>query len=106
MIWKSFCRQFSHYAKEVYRVDAGDASCTEEAGVVDSGGQGLLEVLHGAYDAFLGKELITVPNKDKCRNKDDQSGCTAREADIKFGYCTEFIIMTDKAFTEADEMEF
>ncbi len=29
----------------------------KEAGVVDSGGQGLLEVLKGAYDGFLGKEL-------------------------------------------------
>ena len=69
----------------------------KEAGVVDSGGQGLLEVIRGAYDAFLGKEIDytsieTVPGTKMV--KPDQQA----EADIKFGYCTEFIIMTEKPF--------
>lgn len=77
----------------------------KEAGVVDSGGQGLLEVISGAYDAFLGKEVdysaiqpaggVTVTKV----NAEDT-------ADIKFGYCTEFIILTEKEFTEADEHDF
>ncbi|HJA12210.1 MAG TPA: DAK2 domain-containing protein [Candidatus Mediterraneibacter merdipullorum] len=77
----------------------------KEAGVVDSGGQGLLEVLRGAYDAFLGKEIdytaIEAGSAAKMVKPDQQAA-----ADIKFGYCTEFIIMTDKPFTDADETEF
>ena len=77
----------------------------KEAGVVDSGGQGLVEVLHGAYDAFMGKEIdytaIEAGQAAKMVKPDQQA-----EADIKFGYCTEFIIMTEKEFTEKDETEF
>ena len=77
----------------------------KEAGVVDSGGQGLLEVLKGAYDAFLGKEIdysqiapSTSVNMTKISAETN--------AEIKFGYCTEFIIMTEKEFTDNDEREF
>ena len=77
----------------------------KEAGVVDSGGQGLLEVIRGAYDAFLGKEIdytaIEAGPGTKMVKPDQQA-----EADIKFGYCTEFIIMTEKPFTAKDETEF
>ena len=76
----------------------------KEAGVVDSGGQGLMVVLEGAYDAFMGKEI----------NLEFEAGETAKvvkispqaEADIKFGYCTEFIIVLNKEFTEDDERSF
>ena len=77
----------------------------KEAGVVDSGGQGLLEVLKGAYDAFLGKEI----DYSKIAPSTGKSNVKANSdvpADIKFGYCTEFIIMTEKEFTEKDEREF
>ena len=77
----------------------------KEAGVVDSGGQGLVEILHGAYDAFSGKEIdysaIDAGEGTKMVKPSQQA-----EADIKFGYCTEFIIMTDKPFTSKDETEF
>ena len=77
----------------------------KEAGVVDSGGQGLLEVIKGAYDAFLGKEI------DYSAIKPGASAGTAKvsteePADIKFGYCTEFIILLEKNFTENDELQF
>lgn len=74
----------------------------KEAGVVDSGGQGLLEVLKGAYDAFLGKEIdySTIASSSKA-GMTRISAETA--AEIKFGYCTEFIIMAEKQFTEEDE---
>ena len=77
----------------------------KEAGVVDSGGQGLLEVLKGAYDAFLGKEIDyskIAPSTSKSTLKVNNDV----PADIRFGYCTEFIIMTEKEFTEKDEREF
>ena len=77
----------------------------KEAGVVDSGGQGLLEVIRGAYDAFLGKEIDYTAIEAGQGTKMVKPGQQA-EADIKFGYCTEFIIMTEKPFTDHDETEF
>ena len=77
----------------------------KEAGVVDSGGQGLLEVMNGAYDAFLGKEIDYRAIEASSETTMVKPGAQA-QADIKFGYCTEFIIMTEKEFTEKDETEF
>ncbi|WP_122642857.1 DAK2 domain-containing protein [Luxibacter massiliensis] len=77
----------------------------KEAGVVDSGGQGLLEVLKGAYDAFLGKEIDYSAIEASSGTVMVKPGAQA-EADIKFGYCTEFIIMAEKEFSEKDETEF
>ena len=77
----------------------------KEAGVVDSGGQWLLQVLKGAYDAFCGKEVdysVIEPSTGVTVNKVNAEDT----ADIKFGYCTEFIILTEKEFTEDDEREF
>ncbi len=77
----------------------------KEAGVVDSGGQGLIEVLKGAYDAFLGKEVdytAIEPGTSSSATKVN----TEAAADIKFGYCTEFIILLEKEFTEKDEVAF
>ena len=72
---------------------------------MDSGGQGLLEVIRGAYDAFLGKEIDYTAIEAGSGTKMVKPGQQA-EADIKFGYCTEFIIMTEKPFTDKDETEF
>ena len=77
----------------------------KEAGVVDSGGQGLLEVMKGAYDAFLGKEIdysAIAPSTGTGMTKISAE----TNVEIKFGYCTEFIIMAEKLFTEKDEQEF
>ncbi len=76
----------------------------KEAGVVDSGGQGLMEVIKGAYDAFLGKELdLTIKGAPAPKITTANTGDAA---DIKFGYCTEFIIMLEKKYTMEDEKEF
>ncbi len=76
----------------------------KEAGVVDSGGQGLLEVMKGAFDAFLGKELdLTIKGAPAPKLNAVNTG---EAADIKFGYCTEFIIMLEKNYTMDDEKEF
>ena len=80
----------------------------KQAGVVDSGGQGLMQILRGALDGFLGKEIpvddIVQPKKTEEPVAMDRS--QIETADIKFGYCTEFIIMTEQPFTEYDEMAF
>ena len=82
----------------------------KQAGVVDSGGQGLLEVVRGAYDAFLGKEIdytITETAQNTSPASGKSSGYQAQaEAEIKFGYCTEFIIMLSRNFNIKHEMDF
>ena len=80
----------------------------KQAGVVDSGGQGLVEVLSGAYDAFLGKEIdLTVAPAATAKAEDTKSSLEVQaEAEIKFGYCTEFIILLNKPFNVKAEMDF
>lgn len=78
----------------------------KQAGVVDSGGQGLMEVLKGAYDAFLGKEIdFTVDTPTVSVNTTALDDGFSEE-DIKFGYCTEFIIMLNRPFNIKHEMDF
>ncbi|SFP93219.1 hypothetical protein SAMN02910358_00142 [Lachnospiraceae bacterium XBB1006] len=77
----------------------------KQAGVVDSGGQGLMEVLRGAYDALTGKEV------DYTFEATTHTGGVTKisaetEAEIKFGYCTEFIIVLNKPMSEKEELEF
>ena len=77
----------------------------KQAGVVDSGGQGLMQVIKGAYDAFMGKEidLSTIegtPAKAAATNEVPET------YDIKYGYCTEFIIMLEKEYNMEKEQEF
>lgn len=74
----------------------------KEAGVVDSGGQGLLEVLRGAIDGFMGKE-IDYSVFEKSSGPAVTKISPQAEADIKFGYCTEFIILLDKPVSEEEE---
>lgn len=76
----------------------------KEAGVVDSGGQGLMVVLEGAFDAFMGKEVdLTFDGGESAKVV---RITPQAEADIKFGYCTEFIIVLNKEFTAEDEVDF
>ena len=78
----------------------------KEAGVVDSGGQGLMEVLQGIVDALTGKVTeIEVPAEAASMSSAVISAPKAdiSTADIKFGYCTEFIILLDKPLTKEDE---
>ena len=79
----------------------------KQAGVVDSGGQGLVEVLSGAYDAFLGKEIDLTVAPAAAKAEDTKSSLEVQaEAEIKFGYCTEFIILLNKPFNVKAEMDF
>ena len=77
----------------------------KQAGVVDSGGQGLMEVVRGAFDAYLGKEVdITVTPAATVSAKPNLD--VQADMDIKFGYCTEFIIMLTKPFNIKNEIDF
>ena len=99
-----FCRLVIEEADAVLQKTPDMLPVLKEAGVVDSGGQGLVEVLKGAYDAFLGKEVdysFEAPKKESAVRISAQT-----EAEIRFGYCTEFIIMLEKAYDEKTEQEF
>lgn len=78
----------------------------KQAGVVDSGGQGLMQVMKGAYDALMGKEIDYEKVGASDKPAAAASSGTTEEADIKFGYCTEFIVMLDKKFSASMENEF
>ena len=102
---EEFLSQVIAHAEEVLAQTPEMLPVLKEAGVVDSGGQGLLEVIKGAYDAFLGKEVdYTQIAPSTSVNVTKVSADT--NAEIKFGYCTEFIILLEKEFSDDDEREF
>ncbi len=75
----------------------------KEAGVVDAGGQGLLEIFKGAFDALCGKEIdysMEVSSSTEVIKITPQT-----QANIKFGYCTEFLIVLNKPLSEKQENE-
>ncbi len=103
-----FVGQVLEHMREVLDQTPEMLPVLKEAGVVDSGGEGLLTVLEGAYDAMLGKKIdfsVVQPNSAKKATNGTGAGGN-QEADIKFGYCTEFIIMLEKEFKERDELKF
>lgn len=77
----------------------------KEAGVVDSGGQGLVEFLRGAAEVMLGKEIeiekTLVPDKPVSHRPAEEVN-----EDIKYGYCTEFIVMVQEPWDDDKEQEF
>lgn len=82
----------------------------KEAGVVDSGGEGLVTILEGMYDALLGKEISYDVSEPSVSDKTVMAGGAGSKdistGDIKFGYCTEFIILLgNRAFSSGDEAE-
>ena len=100
-----FCDEVIKHADYVLSQTPEMLPVLKQAGVVDSGGQGLMQVLKGAYDLLLGKEVdysIEAPTGGSGFVKISAE----TEAEIKFGYCTEFIIVLDKPMTDRDELEF
>ena len=77
----------------------------KQAGVVDSGGQGLMQVLKGAYDALLGKE-VDYEIEDAGNGSGVVKISAETEKEIKFGYCTEFIIVLNRPLSEQEEHEY
>ncbi len=94
------------YAEEVLAKTPEMLPVLKEAGVVDSGGQGLIQVLKGAFDAYLGKEIDYSIEGASASSGTSVKMETQSEADIKFGYCTEFIIMTNTPMSEQEELKF
>lgn len=108
-----FGREVIAHMEEVLSKTPEMLPVLKEAGVVDSGGQGLLEVVKGAYDSICGKEIVFEPintNINEKSNVASKSNSVNTEniatADIKFGYCTEFIVNLEKEFTMQTEQEF
>ena len=79
----------------------------KQAGVVDSGGQGLMQIMKGAYDALMGKEINyeAVASQGGPSGSSEVSAQGLEEKEIKFGYCTEFIVMLEKPYDAAKEAE-
>ncbi|MCR5800116.1 MAG: DAK2 domain-containing protein [Lachnospiraceae bacterium] len=97
------------YGNEVLEKTPEMLPVLKQAGVVDSGGQGLMVVMSGAYDYFLGKEIdITVMESTVTPgvSKVDSYAESIETEDIKYGYCTEFIILLTKPFNIKTEMDF
>ncbi len=78
----------------------------KQAGVVDSGGQGLMQVMKGLFEGLLGKEIEESAIQNSESVKTNITIQKSEETDITFGYCTEFIIMAEKEFTISEEQEF
>lgn len=99
-----FCDEVIKEAEYVLSQTPEMLPVLKQAGVVDSGGQGLVQVLKGAFDALMGKEIDYTIESAPAGEAPAVSG-DAAPVDIKFGYCTEFIIlldypMSDKAIAE------
>lgn len=103
-----FLEQVIRHADEVLSRTPELLPVLKQAGVVDSGGQGLMQVLKGAYDAYLGKEIDLTITVDQHAAAPKVSGNLEAQAnaEIKFGYCTEFIIMLSRTFNIKMEMDF
>lgn len=103
-----FISEVIKYGDEVLDKTPDMLPVLKQAGVVDSGGQGLMQVLKGAQDAFLGKEIdfAIQPAAPSSSSTAKPNLEVQAEADIKFGYCTEFIIMLNKTFNVKMEMDF
>jgi len=100
-----FGQEIIAHMEEVLKSTPEMLPVLKEAGVVDSGGQGLLEIVKGAYDALIGKE-ISLSN---IAAKTAASGMVRERIstdDIKFGYCTEFIVNLEKDYNKAAEEAF
>ncbi len=103
-----FFKRLIDYGYEILAKTPDMLPVLKEAGVVDSGGQGLMEVLHGAYDAFVGNPAdfdVEIPVSAAPQAGRTVSTENIDTSHIKFGYCTEFIIMLEKPFGEKDEEE-
>ena len=105
-----FVGKIIEYMEEVLALTPELLPVLKEAGVVDSGGQGLLVIMKGGYEVLCGKEFTFTGESATTAPAQSERGPVNTEnistSDIKFGYCTEFIILLEKQFSEQDEMKF
>ena len=100
-----FCDEIIKHADYVLSQTPEMLPVLKQAGVVDSGGQGLMQVLKGAYDALLGKE-VDYEIEDAGNGSGVVKISAETEKEIKFGYCTEFIIVMNSPLSEQEEHEY
>ena len=100
-----FCDEVIKHADYVLSQTPEMLPVLKQAGVVDSGGQGLMQVLKGAYDILLGKE-VDYAIEDVPTTSGVVKISAETEAEIKFGYCTEFIIVLNKPMSDKEELEY
>ena len=100
-----FCDEVIKHAEYVLSQTPEMLPVLKQAGVVDSGGQGLVQVLKGGYDSLIGKE-IDYSIEGSAASAGVMKITAETEADIKFGYCTEFIIVLNQPLTEKQEHEY
>ncbi len=102
-----FCNQIIEQGDYVLSQTPEMLPVLKQAGVVDSGGQGLMQVVKGAFNFLTGKEVdLTVETAGRVETVISSEGIALKEADIKFGYCTEFIVNLEKPYNEKTEQEF
>ena len=100
-----FCEEIIKEGDHVLSKTPDMLPVLKQAGVVDSGGQGLLTVLQGAYDAFLGKEIDLNFEMPEAKTEFVRPS-KETEKEIKFGYCTEFIIMLENPLPDEEVYAF
>ena len=103
---EEFGRIVIEYGNEVLAYTPELLPVLKEAGVVDSGGQGLMTVLEGAYNALIGKAVVVTAPVMESTQKFDFTVEDDPNAEITFGYCTEFIVVLEKEYNEETEAEF
>lgn len=100
-----FCEEVIKEAEYVLSQTPEMLPVLKQAGVVDSGGQGLVQVLKGAYDSLMGKE-IDYEIEGAASGSGVVKISAQTEEEIKFGYCTEFIIVLNHPLSDKDEQEY
>ncbi|MCR4851386.1 MAG: DAK2 domain-containing protein [Lachnospiraceae bacterium] len=98
---ETFISSIIEYGDEVLSKTPDMLPVLKQAGVVDSGGQGLMEVMKGAFEAFLGKE-VSLDFSSKDTNADDEN---EDESELKYTYNAEFIIILNKTFNVKTQMD-
>ncbi len=107
-----FCEEVIKEGDRVLDLTPEMLPVLKQAGVVDSGGQGLMQVMKGAMDALLGKEVdYTIEDAETIKKAPENTGTSYNieaqaNQEIKFAYCTQFLIMLDTPITLQQENEF
>ena len=107
-----FCEEVIKEGDRVLDLTPEMLPVLKQAGVVDSGGQGLMQVMKGAMDALLGKEVdYTIEGVETVKKAPESAGASYNieaqaNQEIKFAYCTQFLIMLDTPITLQQENEF
>ena len=107
----AFCEEVIKEGDHVLSMTPDMLPVLKQAGVVDSGGQGLMQVMKGALDSLQGKEIdysIETPEKPPAAETGSASYNIEAQAaqEIKFAYCTQFLIMLEKPISTRQETEF